>query len=206
MGKPKSFIEGTGTPAGTDIIVVGGPRGGKSLVAAVAVEKISAEQARRAFDVALAPDLPASPSAGGVDDRLWTAAVVAEDLGLAVEPVLQAFRGLVQPGEAVLVRGELVATEAGREKIRVALDALMLVSRQPVAVAAGKTTGTETLKVSRLWGAKRVLALRANGLEVICAVQKSENLMAGMDLVDAQPGLDGMWFYYGRLPRRRGHW
>ena len=161
------------------------------------VEKISPEQAAYALGVGLAP---------ADEDRLWTAAVVAEDLGVPLANVLAAWRTLSAPDEVVLVRGEAVATKVGREKIRLVVDVAMRGEAALPPVRAAKPAGVETLRVTRLWGAKRVLARRANGLEVVCAVQASVNLMAGMELVDAQPGLDGMWFYYGRLPRRYGRW
>lgn len=166
------------------------------------------------------------------EDRIWTAAVVAEDLGVARERVEEIMSSLVPFDDFVAGRGgERIATARGLEKIRTALDGGMALStssgQAPVAApvtlglrgapARGRTAGPEKppgngprtgdLLVTRIWGAKRVLCNRVdNGLEVTCRVQASANLLPGLVLAGAVESEPGLWSYYGRLPRRKGKW
>ena len=143
----------------------------------------------------------------------FSAEEIALELGVAVQLVKDQLAECFMPEEAFLDRktGRTLATFAGRTKICRAFVAQMAPTAQlvkpavkPAPVAKPKTK--ETLIVTRTWGPKRVLCNREkSNLEVVCQLKDSTNLMPGMKL-DAEAGEGGIWFYYGRLPRRRGRW
>lgn len=153
-----------------------------------------------------------APHAATPTPRCWTAEQLAAEAGVGLERVSEAMRQCYMPEEVFLERsdGMLRATQAGRERVRAILDAAL--AAQPAQEPRSSPTSVETasarerLLVTRVWGAKRVICRRVNGVEVVCRVQDASNLMPGMELVDAQAGVDGLWSYYGRLPRRRGRW
>jgi hypothetical protein len=156
--------------------------------------------ASRAGDVPTAQESPVV--------RYWTADVVAEDMGVATRRVGE-IMGTLERGVHVVEIGErLVATESGREKIRTMLDAAMAGERRAAAptIRKARPAGID-LRVTRKWCEKRVLCVRVdNGLEVICRVQSSVFLLPGMVIPGAVRGQDGVFSFYGRLPRRKGRW
>lgn len=152
-------------------------------------------------------------------ELLTTPETLALEFGVAVEPITELMRTeCLNPEEVRLDRaaGKLVATSAGRAKIRALLDARMAAAPAPAPAAppapspapAPAGPKTDTLIITRPhWSQKRVVADReSNGREVICCVQSAANFAAGMKLEGAHEGDGGLWYYTGRLPRRKGHW
>lgn len=139
----------------------------------------------------------------------FSAQEIAEEAGVAVEVVKELMRECIVPDEVRIERGsgQLVATFVGHGKIRELLDTRLAAEKTTPSPAPVPAKGAETLRVIRVGGVKRLICNRTvSGLEVICCVQKTEHFMPGMELKEATPGAGGMWFYTGRLPRRRGRW
>lgn len=154
---------------------------------------------------------PAPPAAPELE--LWTAERVARDLGVALELVTELqFTALVLGTDLVLVRGILIYTEQGRETMRRAIETRMLAEKKPLAATvlatgtppAGPAPIEEDLTITRVFPwSTRLLANRANGLEVVLQVRTQKHLAAGMLLSGCVCG-EMCWFYYGRLPRASG--
>ena len=143
---------------------------------------------------------------------LRTPVEIAQELGVSSSRVMAVIGETCAVGVDVLARGTeepVVLTMSGCEKICAVIDAEMArVALAPVVVApVVPLPKTEDLRVTRIWGKKRVICNRtSNGREVVCRVQDSEHLMAGMVLPAAHAEADGIWSFYGKLPRRRGKW
>lgn len=149
---------------------------------------------------------PAMATGAAQARALWSPSRLADECGVPVRRVLEVLQALRSEPWTVREGNELFVTGPGREKIRTVLDAAMATERAAMAQPAPKPDGND-LRITRIWGAKRVLADRVdNGLEVICQVQSSERLMPGMVLKGAKRGKYGVYSYYGRLPRRKGRW
>ena len=163
----------------------------------------------------------------------WSVEDLARESGAPVALVRAEMDECYMPDEVFLNRadGNKHATAEGRDRILAGLDGKIRPRtiederRDLVAVLAeraaqlgkeprsdagkGQPAGPERddLRITRIWAAKRVICNRAsNGLEVVCRVQDTANLKPGMTLEAAQVGVDKIWSYYGRLPRRPGRW
>jgi len=151
----------------------------------------------------------------------FSAEEIAAEIGVPVQLVKDQMAECFMPEEVFLDRksGRTLATFAGQAKIRLALEAQMAPAAKPAAPVKpavkpaakpaphAKPRTKETLIVTRTWGPKRVLCNREESkLEVVCQLKDSTNLMPGMKLENAEAGEGGIWFYTGRLPRRRGRW
>jgi hypothetical protein len=104
----------------------------------------------------------------------------------------------------------LVFTESGAEKIRQGVAAQMVNTPPPPTVPAPAAESAqaglhrEDLRLTRVfrWSAN-LMAVRANGLEVVLTVKTNQHLQAGMVLRGCIEGATG-WTYEGRLPRSLG--
>lgn len=139
----------------------------------------------------------------------FTVDVVARELGVAAALVDELQRTVCNEATDFRhVHGVVVFTAAGVETVRRAIEGRMQAERSPTPPeknsAEPATTGAEDLKLTRVFRwSTRLLAERANGLEVVLQVKSAKNLEAGMVLKDCRPG-EFCWFYEGRLPRTLG--
>jgi hypothetical protein len=142
---------------------------------------------------------PRAAAGGGEAAQTTTVDALASDLGLGAEAVRALIRDECTIGEEAVmdrVLGGVVLLPAGVEKIRSVVAARMAVPVAPLPV----------LTVVRVHGAKRLIAEIEGGRRVLCCVQRAEHFRAGMRIEGAREGEGGLWFYQGRLPRRKGVW
>lgn len=158
----------------------------------------------RPADTAILADFPVS------------APQLAAQTGLSMAAIEDTARTFSDPAELYCHYGVLRFTAPAAEKILAAIEAGMSATPTPSPAVPAPTAAPEAppppvpslfredLRVARVFSRSRnILALRANGLEVILAVKSTDHLLPGMLLRDCVAEAYG-WSYYGRLPRTSG--
>lgn len=134
------------------------------------------------------------------EPEAWTAARLAEQLGVTVEVVEQLQGSVCVPGkDFVDAAGVAVLTASGMEKIRARLR-----EESPADQPAKPAPQRADLRITRVYRwSRNVLAETSAGLKVVLSVRSIAHVEAGMVLRDCIRGEMG-WTYEGRLPRTIG--